>query len=402
MTGMKVLVLSTWFPYPLSQGSKIRAYNLIKALARQHEVGLISFADVPVHPEWIDHIQQFCKIIEVIDHDTFTRSRFDTWRGWFSLQPSSVRSGYSVEMAQKVIEISKSWTPDLILAFTFVTAPYTLEVHEIPRIIDIDNFLTNYLYEEYLLAANFVQRARRWLAWRKFQRFESQLFHRFDLCLVVSSRDAQLIQSSCKVQPERVIIIPNGADVEAGWLNAIPLEEKTLVFNGSLRYSPNFDAMQYFLQEIFPLIKTREPNTKLTITGKTEGVPLECLPQCDEHVRFTGYLDDIRPVVAGSCVCVVPLRIGAGSRLKILEAMALGTPVVSTSKGVEGLDVEKGKHLLIGDSPLDFANQTLRLLHDPELCDELTTNAVHLVLEKYSWINIGQELNQAIDNIKRR
>jgi glycosyltransferase involved in cell wall biosynthesis len=190
-------------------------------------------------------------------------------------------------MARKVIEVSKSWTPDLILAFTFVTAPYTLKVQEIPRVIDIDNFLTYYLYEEYLLAANFVQRSRHWLAWRKFQRFESQLFQRFDLCLVVSSRDAQLIQSSCKVQPERVTIIPNGADVEAGWLNAIPVEENTLIFNGSLRYTPNLDAMHYFLQEIFPLIKTREPNAKLIITGKTEGVPLERLPQCDEHVRFT-------------------------------------------------------------------------------------------------------------------
>ena len=396
---MKVLILSTWFPYPLSQGSKIRAYHLIKAVAKQHNVGLISFTDVPVHPEWIDHLKQFCKIIEVIEHDPFAKSRFETWRGWFSLEPSTVRSGYSAEMARKVIEVSQSWTPDLILAFTFVTAPYAFEVQEIPRVIDVDNFLTYYLYEEYLLAANFIQRSRRWLAWRKFRRFESQLFQRFDRCLVVSSKDAKLIQSSCKVQPTKVAIIPNGVDMEASRPNAIPVEENTLVFNGSLQYTPNFDAMHYFLQEIFPLIKIREPNAKLIITGKTESVPLERLPQCDEHVRFTGYLDDIRPVVAGCCVCVVPLRIGAGSRLKILEAMALGTPVVSTSKGVEGLDVEKGKHLLIGDSPSDFANQTLRLLHNPVLCDELTTNAVNLVREKYSWINIGRELNYALDNI---
>ena len=399
---MKVLILSTWFPYPLSQGSKIRAYHLIKAVAKQHDVGLISFADVPVHLEWIDHLKQFCEIIEVIDHDPFTRSRFDTWRGWFSLQPSSVRSGYSKQMARKVHEVAQSWIPDLILALTFVTAPYALEVQGAIRVIDIDNLLTSYLHEDYLLATNIVQRLQRWLAWRKFRRYESQLFQRFDLCLVVSSRDAKLIQSSCKLQPERVAIIPNGANVETGRPNAIPVEENTLIFNGSLRYAPNFDAMHYFLQEIFPLIKTREPNAKLTITGKTEGVLLERLPQCDEHVRFTGYLDDISPVVAGSCVCVVPLRIGAGSRLKILEAMALGTPVVSTSKGVEGLDVEKGKHLLIGDSPSDFANQTLLLLHNPGLCDELTTNALHLILEKYSWINIGRELNHALDNIKQR
>jgi glycosyltransferase involved in cell wall biosynthesis len=156
--------------------------------------------------------------------------------------------------------------------------------------------------------------------------------------------------------------------------------------------------MRYFLREIYPLIRDQHNEVSLTITGSTKGVDLTTL-MLDESVSLSGYVDDIRPLVAGSAVCVVPLRIGGGTRLKLLESMALGTPVVSTSKGAEGLDVVNGEHLLIADTPADFATCTLRLLCDTRLRRRLAINARQLVEEKYDWKQIGQRFVDLVEDV---
>jgi glycosyltransferase involved in cell wall biosynthesis len=162
--------------------------------------------------------------------------------------------------------------------------------------------------------------------------------------------------------------------------------------------SANYDAMGFFLGDILPLIKKERPEVVLRITGKTAGVPLEQLPNVDD-VIFTGYLDDVRPSVAQSWVSVVPLRVGGGTRLKILEAMALGTPVVSTSKGAEGLDVTLGENILIADTPSGFADATLHLLEDHGLRARLSENGRSLVRTRYDWAQIGEEFERLLSDI---
>jgi glycosyltransferase involved in cell wall biosynthesis len=200
------------------------------------------------------------------------------------------------------------------------------------------------------------------------------------------------------LKAEQVFVVSNGIDSQfnhPGLAEPIP---GSLVFNGALTYQANFDAMDYFLREIFPFILDQVPHTQLSITGSNHGVPLDALPTVD-HVRFTGYLEDIRPAVAGSWACIVPLRVGGGTRFKILEAMALGTPVVSTLKGAEGLDVEPGKHILIADTPEEFAMQTVSLLRNPELRNMIATNAAFLVNEKYEWTKITENLCDLVDSL---
>jgi glycosyltransferase involved in cell wall biosynthesis len=169
-----------------------------------------------------------------------------------------------------------------------------------------------------------------------------------------------------------------------------------LIFNGALSYYPNYNAMDFFLGEIFPKVLAKSPAARLYITGSTQGINLDALPDCSQ-VTFTGYLDDIRPAVTSSQVCVVPLQQGAGTRLKILEAMALGTLVVSTSKGAEGLAVESGKHLFINDSPEPFAAHTLNLMNNPDLRAALSSNALRLLHEKYDWRAIGSKFCELVD-----
>jgi glycosyltransferase involved in cell wall biosynthesis len=385
---MKILFLSTWFPYPLSQGSKIRAYHLLRALSERHQIALLSFQDDPVAPEWRDHLKKFCSHIEVIPRNPFATTQGKRIRGWFSLKPSSVVATYSPEMAERVLEIASDWHPDRIVALTFVTAPYALLAKSVAgnavRVVDVDNLMAPMLRSAYQSARGTILRARNLLAWRKFYRFERQLFSGFDLCLAVTEQDRQQLDKLLKGRVKQIGVVANGVDTVHNQPANISPESNTLVYNGALTYSANYEAMEHFLSHILPLVTAEVPNVCLRITGKTEGVALDRLCM-NKNVQLTGYLEDIRPTITSSWACVVPLLTGGGTRLKILESMALGTPVISTSKGAEGLDAIDGRHLLIADTPGRFAEQTIRLLRDAELRSRLALNARQLVASQFDW-----------------
>jgi glycosyltransferase involved in cell wall biosynthesis len=395
---MKILFLSTWFPYPPNQGSKIRAYYLLKHLAQAHEVALVTFEDVDLEPAWVEHIEQLCSQVEIVRRQPFAASKGKTWLGWLSPLPSAVVAIRSPEMAERVRQVAQSWKPDCVVALTFVTAPYALEIPGVPKVLDIDNFMARMLQETIPMAANLPDRLRRWLAYRKFLAYERRLYPQFDLCLAVTESDRRLVLEQMALKPGQVIVTPNGVDTQYNHLEDVKPIPNSLIFNGALTYNANYDAVAYFLAEIFPLIRQQAPDARLRVTGSTKGVDLDSL-RLDGQVDLTGYLADIRPAVAESWACVVPLRLGGGTRLKILEAMSLGAPVISTAKGAEGLEVEDGVHLLIAESSDEFAGQVLRVLRSAELRQDLARNAARLVGEKYEWSLIGSGFRQAVERL---
>lgn len=395
---MMILFLSTWFPYPPNQGSKIRAYYLLKHLAEAHEVALVTFEDVDLDPAWVEHIQQLCSRVEIVQRKPFAASKGKTWLGWLSPLPSAVVAIRSPEMAERVRNVAQSWKPDCVVALTFVTAPYALDIPGVPKVVDIDNFMARMLQETIPMAAGLPDRLRRWLAYRKFLAYERKLYPQFDLCLAVTESDRRQVLDQMTLRPDQVIVTPNGVDTQYNHLEDVKPIPNSLIFNGALTYNANYDAVAYFLAEIFPLIRQQAPEARLRVTGSTVGVDLDSLP-LDGKVELTGYLADIRPAVAESWACVVPLRLGGGTRLKILEAMSLGAPVISTAKGAEGLEVEDGVHLLIAESPDEFAGQVLRVLRSADLRQELAHNAARLVGEKYEWSHIGAGFRQAVERL---
>jgi glycosyltransferase involved in cell wall biosynthesis len=175
-------------------------------------------------------------------------------------------------------------------------------------------------------------------------------------------------------------------------------EPDTLIYPGALSYDANLDAMRYFLREIFPRIRAARPGVRLRITGKTTPEQRAALPST-EGVELTGYVHDIRAAVAGAWAEVVPLRAGGGTRLKVLEALAIGTPVVSTSKGAEGLDLAAGEDLLIADTPEQFAQATLKLLGDPMLRERLAARGRATVQARYDWRTIAGQLTDLVEQV---
>jgi glycosyltransferase involved in cell wall biosynthesis len=254
------------------------------------------------------------------------------------------------------------------------------------------------LQEEVRQARGLLRRLRRLGAYWKLRRYESRIFRQFDLCLVTSSLDCRRIAGYVPLRPQQIGLVRNGVDLDYFAANGTSRAEDSLIFTGALTYEPNRDAMTYFIREILPVVRNARPAATLKITGAVGNQSLAA-SLGDGGVEFTGYLEDIRPALAGSAVAVVPLRKGAGTRLKILEAMALGTPVVSTTKGAEGLEVERGIHLLLADGPSEFAEATLQLLRDRGLRSRLAGRARQLVRATYDWASIGDDFAQMVQGL---
>jgi sugar transferase (PEP-CTERM/EpsH1 system associated) len=393
---MRILFISRWFPYPPDNGSRIRVYNLIKHLSSRHEVDLISFASETVSTQRLAAMRRYCCRVDVARYRPFQPRRLKALLGFLSGQPRSVIDTYSVEMQRLVKNAENRGKFDLVIASELDAAPYALAFPGIPKVLD--ELQLTVLYEQFVKQHQPLRRLRNWLTWLKLSRYVSRLLSDYDACTVASEQERcrvfEVVSAGCSV-----CVIPNGVDSDFytnnSFVNAAP---DTLVYSGALTYDANFDAMDFFLREVFPLIQVERPQVKLAITGKLDGVSTNRLPE-NHGVVFTGYLDDVRPTVARSWVSIVPLRIGGGTRLKILESLALGTPVITTSKGAEGLDLLPGRDLLIADEPADFAAAVLRLLQDLALRETLGHNGRQAVEAKYDWQTIGQQFTDFIEEV---
>jgi glycosyltransferase involved in cell wall biosynthesis len=228
----------------------------------------------------------------------------------------------------------------------------------------------------------------------KLWRFQRRILsEKYIECIVCSEDDARLVH---KMNPlMRTAIVPNGVDCamfgapaageENTWRDA-----PTLIYMGTMYYYPNIDAVSYFWHEIYPAIRAQIPNVRLLIVGHQpppQIVQLQNMP----NVVVTGSVPDVRPYLSQSTALIVPLRLGGGTRLKILEAMASGLPVISTSIGAQGLDLEDGKDLLLADEPAEFAAKTVRLLNDPEWCRAFSARG-RIVAQRYDWSVLFQRL----------
>ena len=398
---MKILYAATWFPFPPTFGAKSRAFHLLSELARKHEIALVSFADVPIEPAWLQEMQRLCVRVDVVPSKPFEQNRFKKALALFSPIPGFVASSYSHQMMALVKQVAVEWHPDCLLAWTFVTAPYILAARQLigkPALFDSDNLMTQMLHEQIASSTGLLQRLWRWLAWLKMKRYERSLFSKFDLNVLASPRDLERVSQEFGLSAKKFAVVPNGINLVRNHPGLAVPKMRQLVFNGSITYGANFDAVDYFLREVWPLVLAREPDMHLSVTGSTQDIDLSRFAR-SRNISFTGFIDDIRPVIAGSGAVVAPLRQGGGTRLKILEAMALGTPVISTSKGIEGLSAKDGVEVLIADNARDFADAIMNLSTNAELRTALATRARALVERYYDWSNIGQSLSSLLEGM---
>lgn len=395
---MRILFLSRWFPYPADNGARIRIYNLLRALATRHQVDLISFSAETVAEERLAAMRAICYHVEVVPFREFQPSNWKAVLGFFEMRPRSVVDTYSMEMETKVSEAVQRERYDAVIASEIDMAPYAANQPIPLRLLEEMEIAA--LQEQATQAQSFSQRARKELMWWKYSRYVSALLRDFQATTVVSEEERQRLTPLVPTRTH-LDVIPNGVDT-AFYSGRYGMPDvDTLIYSGALTYSANFDAVAYFLEAIFPLILAARPQARFLVTGRLEGVAVQKLPR-SANVVFTGYLEDIRPTLARAWVNVVPLRQGGGTRLKILESLAIGTPVVSTRKGAEGLDLQAGQDLLVADTPAEFAQAVVRVLADGELRAKLGRQGQQTVINRYDWSIIGQRLNALLEKLGTR
>jgi glycosyltransferase involved in cell wall biosynthesis len=374
--------------YPLGSGGVRRNFHMVREAARQHDVRVLVLD--PGHDA--AGFDRACGSpaprVTVVDTG-YHGSRRILADGVYLATGREI--GRRSAIVQRTIDaLCRDHRPELIHLSSPLLRRYELPAG-VPVVADAHNVEHDNLLRISRTTRSPVRRLFTGSLARRLREDETTQVRRCDGILSVSDRDRDMFRRLAPGTP--VHTVPNGVDLSQFIPRGIEREPRSLVFAGVMNYPPNNEGVRRFLKEILPLVAAAVPDVRLTIVGRDPDHAVR--RRASDRVRVTGYVDDVRPYLESAEVFIAPLYAGGGSRLKILEAMAMGTPVVSTSIGCEGLLVEPGEHLLVADTPEEFARAILLLFGDPVLRGVLAARGLELVRSGYGWDRIGDDLRQA-------
>ena len=401
-----ILIVAPYLPWPADFGGAIRIYEFIRNLARGHRVILLAPA-ARSDTSAIQHLREICDVTAVPV-------------AWTFRQPAGI--GKRLTQARSALSRSSfvelaSWDARFqsVMDRLFMTRHIDLVQYEFPQmarygplrpcptILDSHN-IEHELLSRVARSANFLpQRAFNNVEWRKARRLEHVAWANTTLNIATSERDAQHIQA---MTGDVVPVIPNGVDLSA--YSSVSRAERVpgrVVFTGAMRHQPNASGARWYAEHVHPLVIEAVRDATFEIVGADPPASVAAL--ASGSVSITGHVESVIPHLAQASVAVVPLDAGGGTRLKVLEAFAAGVPVVSTSVGAEGLDVQRDTHLLIADTPRDFADADIRVLRGTDLPSGYSTaNALRLVKADYDWASavlpaLVTAHDQAIERFER-
>jgi glycosyltransferase involved in cell wall biosynthesis len=392
---MQILFLSRWFPYPADNGSRIRIHNILGQLAGNHQVSLLSFEDEPGRAtrERIAALDDRCVDVRVVPYRAYQPWSKRSLRGFVDARPRSLVDTFSHSMARALRGELARKRFDRLVVTQVDMLPYVEQL--VGTTCIVDDLEVGTVRDAVDAAAGPVQKVRAGLTWIKLSSYLQRTLPRFGACIVVSEQERLNIQRAAPAYTS-VSVVPNAIDVTTYEFAARRPRPNTLVFAGALSYRANNDAAGYFLDKIYPELRRSIPSVSCLFTGSTAGVSTDALPG-PPGIRFTGHVADIRPIIAESWASIVPLRVGGGTRLKILESMALGTPVISTRKGAQGLDVTHDENILLADGPTEFGECVARVLGSSELRQRLSRAGRELVAARYDWQIVGAQLRRVVE-----
>lgn len=268
---------------------------------------------------------------------------------------------------------------------------------EAATVLDMHDILSDHEYRRISTHTKFTYRVQAWLEWKKMQSLERRIARRFDVCVTVSEHDKK---SLFKLVPEvRAVVVPNGVDTNYFSPQTNAEQKKQVVFIGSMNYGPNSDGVLWFYNAVFPLIKQEIRDIQFWVVGSNPSPDIMKLDG-DPNVKVTGFVEDVRPYIARASVIVVPIRLGSGTRLKILDAWSMEKAIVSTTVGAEGLAAVHRENILLADEPDQFAEGILGLLSDSELRYALGKTGRRLVKSRYAWSTIAPKMDAVYRSLR--
>jgi sugar transferase (PEP-CTERM/EpsH1 system associated) len=381
-----ILYLVHRLPYPPNKGDKVRSFHLLKHLAQKHNIFLGTFVDDPDDLQYIDTVRSYCRDMHVVTLNP-RMARLSSLSGLIAGDPLTLRYYQDGNLQNWVKQTCKNQPIDAAVVFCSAMAQYVDAIPRLPTLIDFVD----------VDSAKWTQYApkHRWpLSW--LYRREGQLLLAYERSVAarstcsffVTDSEAELFTHAAPECATRVKSMCNGVDAEyfsPDPLRASPYgkDEVPVVFTGAMDYLPNIDAVRWFAHDMLPDLLRRQPKIRFYIVGRSPSP--EVIALAGEHVAVTGTVDDVRPYIQHAAVVVAPLRIARGIQNKILEAMAMGKPVVASSECATAVDAAAGQELIPANTPENFISEIETLLTDRNLSQRIGQAARQRVLSRYSW-----------------
>ncbi len=396
---MKVLWITPKLPYPPESGDKLRQLNLIKRLSQNTEISLVAFVIKREEEEYASYIRRYCTHVRIFYSPN--RSYIRRFLGMAThLIPYYAWRYYSKRALEYIREELVRFSPDLMQIEHTYMAEYARALPDRvrpPGILTKHNIDADLAYQSWRLAGSSISKMFWWLEWKKMSRYEPKVDKSMSALIVMSNQD-KLRLSQYELDLPLIKVVENGVDTSL--LKPLsPNDDPVMIFVGAFDYLPNQDAALWFCNSILPIIRSFHVNAKVLLVGRNPSPAVTKL--ISEAVEVHADVPDVMPYYQRSAVAVVPLRAGSGSRLKILEAMALGRPVISTQKGAEGLDLEPGKDYLQAEEPASFAAAVASLMRDRGLYRIIADHARRTVETKYDWNIAAQKMTQLYQQVSR-
>jgi len=395
---MHILFISHRVPYPPDKGDKLRAFNILKYLSQSHTISLACVMDDRNDEQYLEDLAIYCNRIWAVPINSLFSLIRMFWN-WLIGRPLTIGHYYSWLFRNGIYKILREEQIDLIYVYSTAMAQYVLKVDSIPKILD-------------LVDAD----SEKWASWSKYARFPmSCIYHlegkrikayekavcpQFQTCILVADSEKKLLDQH--VSGHSSCTVTNGINLHfynSYLSDPLAQDRRNLIFVGGMFYFAYIDGMLYFYRNIFDRIAQAYPDSKLYIVGANPARSIRNLAG-DSRVFVTGYVKAVRPYLQMASVYIVPLRIAPGVQNKILEALAMQVPVVTTTAALQGIDAEPGRDLLVADTPEEFAGAVNRLLADPDLRQELARNGRNLVQQRYDWNENLKNLDPILDKVR--
>jgi len=382
---MRVLLLTQVLPYPPDSGPKIKTYHVIKYLAQRHRVTLVAFVRDTDKPEYIAHLKTLCeRVITVPIQRAASRDLVFLGKSLLSGQPWMMLRDERPEMRAALAELAATSQFDIVHADQLNMGQFALPFPSGRKVLDLHNALW-VLYKRMSEAQAFTNPMKYLLMrdWPLLKRYEAEMCRRFDAVTAVSEEDkAALIEAGA---PSAMTVIPIAVDLDSQPYIERQPKGPHIIHIGTMYWPANINAINWFLDAIYPLIKARLPEVRCTLIGARPPESIIERAKADPSLTVTGYVDDPLPYLQDASMMIVPLKAGGGMRVKILNALAQGIPMVTTTVGCEGIAVTPDKDILIADEPAAFAEASLRLLTDADLNQRISQNGRDMVMRRYDY-----------------
>lgn len=394
---MKILFLANRIPYPPYRGDKLKIYNLARRLCKRHELVLVTFTQTPEEEKYRAELEKIFSEVHLIYLPKW-QSALNCLSAPWDKKPLQVLYFKSAQMEAKLDEVLGRHTFDAVHVQHLRMSPYLAQRKEIPRILDLPDAFSLYWERRKKVKRGIARRSFESLEQNRVKKYEP-VMSMYDMSLVCSAEDLEYLRQLHHL--DNIRLLPNGVDLDTFYPREHDYNHThTLLFTGNMDYAPNVDAVVYFVQEIFPLVRQRFPGTSFVIAGQRPVAKVQEL--AGAHVKVTGFVEDIAAVYNTASVVVAPLRFGAGTQNKVLEAMAMGIPVVCSNIGFRGLGISSGDGAIMQTEPLAFAESIIELLSSADRRREVGAKGMEVVRNNFGWDAVADMLESYLQQVASR